>query len=310
VLELAPPQAEVLYWLAYLESLRPGASASAWTPALQRAEAASPRLVFPFRAESAEVFEWAGRQVDSWRPKYYLALVLWSRNETARARDLLERCGSAPDFAPFYAVRAKALDATAHDRSLADLRRASELDPKEWRYGKLLAERHLEDRAYDKALEVASRYYKQSPGSYVLGMLFAKTLLRAGRVADAAAMLARVNVLPYEGSTEGRLLYREAQLLLGAEAFKAGRTAEAARRVAAAREWPENLGAGKPYREDADERLEDWLEAKCLDKLGRGAEAARLRDQVSRFAGAAPASRAAWPEGATRDESRILAAWD
>jgi hypothetical protein len=73
VLELAPPQAEVLYWLAYLaarsdggagsptgksDDLAPG-SASAL---LQRAESASPRMVFPFRSESAEVFEWAMRK--------------------------------------------------------------------------------------------------------------------------------------------------------------------------------------------------------------------------------------------------------
>jgi len=26
-----------------------------------------------------------------------------------------------------------------------------------------------------------------------------------------------------------------------------------------ARQWPENLGSGKPYPENADEHLEDWL---------------------------------------------------
>ena len=30
-----------------------------------------------------------------------------------------------------------------------------------------------------------------------------------------------------------------------------------------ARQWPENLGAGKPYPADIDERLEDWLTAQC-----------------------------------------------
>ena len=197
----------------------------------------------------------------------------------------------------------------SRERALADLLRAAERDPKEWRYGKLIAERYLDDRVYDRALEVASRYYKQAPDSYILGMLFAKSLLRVGRLADAEAMLARVDVLPYEGATDGRALYREVQLLLGAQALREGRTAEALRRVAGARQWPENLGAGKPYPEDVDERLEDWLEAACLDKAGRSAEAAVLRGRVAKLA-ARPDSTAPWPEsGATPDEARILAAW-
>ena len=33
--------------------------------------------------------------------------------------------------------------------------------------------------------------------------------------------------------------------------------------IAKAREWPENLGAGRPYDADLDERLEDWLAYQC-----------------------------------------------
>jgi tetratricopeptide (TPR) repeat protein len=172
-----------------------------------------------------------------------------------------------------------------------------------------VAERYLDDKAYDRALEVATRYYKQSPDSYILGMLFAKSLLRVGRLADAEAMLVRIQVLPYEGATDGRALHREVQLLLGAQAFRAGRTLEALRRVAVARQWPENLGAGKPYPEDVDERLENWLEAACLQKAGRMAEAGALRERVAK-AGPRPGSTAPWPTaGATADEARILAAW-
>ena len=121
LLELAPPQAEVLYWLAYVQwqieskagaadgnagaaegkagalphaEVDGGVAQSSSVAVLQRAESASPRLVFPFRSESAEVFEWAMRAVPgSWRPKYYLALIRWSRNDLPRARALLDECG-------------------------------------------------------------------------------------------------------------------------------------------------------------------------------------------------------------------------
>ncbi len=154
------------------------------------------------------------RKTDNWRPKYYLALVLWSRNDMARARDLLTSCGNAPDFAPFYAARAKAFEPVSRDQALADLRRAAELDPREWRFGKLLTERFIEDKAFGPALDTATRYFKASPDNYMLGMLHAKSLLLNRRYAEASDALAKLNVLPYEGATEGRALYREAQLML------------------------------------------------------------------------------------------------
>jgi tetratricopeptide (TPR) repeat protein len=267
VLELAPPQAEVLYWLAYLQHQRQNPAANA---ALRKAEAASPHLVFPFRSESARVFEWAMTQTPTWRPKYYLALILWSRNETVRARQLLEQCGETADFPPLYAARARAFDPVSRDRALTDLERAAGMDPRSWRYGRLLVERFIEDKDYRASLETATRYHEADPGNYIIGMLHAKSLLLNGRFAEADQALRGLKVLPYEGATEGRGLYREAQLMLAVEHLKAGRAQDALKRVAAAREWPEHLGAGKPYSEDVDERLEDWLEAQALERQGQG----------------------------------------
>ncbi len=278
VLELAPPGTEVLYWLAWLQHQvgDPGAAAT-----LRRAEAASPRLVFPFRSESVPVFEWAARETGTWRPTYYLALILWSHGEVNRARLLLDSCGTTPDFAPFYAARAKVFETSAPDRALADLRRAAEMDPGEWRFGKALTERYLRDRAVGPALETAGRYAAAFPANYILGMLHARTLLLSGRVADAAALLGRLQVLPFEGSTDGRRLYREAQLLLAAEAFSAGDRAAAAKHIAAAREWPEHLGAGRPYADDVDERLEDWMAAQVLQREGKAQEARALLERLA-----------------------------
>ena len=285
-LELAQPTAEVLYWLAFLQNARHDPAAA---DTLRQAEASSPRLVFPFRSESAPVFEWAAGQTATWRPKYYLALILWSRGETDRARNLLRSCGALPDYAPFYAARAKAFEPVSPESALADLTRAAELEPREWRLGKALAERHIRDGSYVPALEVAQRYTIAFPENYILGMLHARTLLLNARVGEAAAVLDRLNVLPFEGSTDGRTLYREAQLLLGAEALRAGDIDAAARRVAAAREWPERLGAGKPYPEDVDERLEDWMAATCLERAGKAGEARVLFERVA----ASPKARGA-----------------
>lgn len=182
---------------------------------------------------------------------------------------------------------------------MTDLRHAARLDPQEWRFGKLLAERYVEDTAFGAALETVARYVKASPDNYILGTLHAKALLLNQRYAEASAALAKLNVLPYEGATDGRALYREAQLMLGAADARAGKWADAAKRVAAAREWPEHLGAGKPYAENVDERLEDRLQAQCLERLGRVAESRAILDRLGPSRPAAPGSL----------ESRVLAAW-
>jgi tetratricopeptide (TPR) repeat protein len=312
LLEMAPPTGEVLYWLAFVQdALHDPVSAET----LRRADAASPRLVFPFRAESVPVFEWAAGKTPDWRPKYYLALIWWSRHEMARARDLLSQCGSAPDFAPFYAARAAAFETVSGDRALADLRRAADLDPREWRFGRLLVERAIDDRAFDQALETAERYSTASPGNYVLGMLHAKALLLTRRFTEASAALARLNVLPYEGSAGARALYREAELMVGVAEMKAGRPDAAMRRITAARDWPEHLGAGKPYPEDVDERLEDFLAADCFDRQGRSADARVLRDRLAGPGASRPgfarllSALAAKAAGLAADGRQALAAW-
>ncbi|MBP1635608.1 MAG: hypothetical protein H6Q10_2182 [Acidobacteria bacterium] len=310
LLALSPPSSEVLYWRAWLASRGDAPDAASL---LREADAASPALAFPFRAESLDVFEWAARTSASWKPKYYLALVRWGLNDLAAARELFEGLGEAPDYAPFYAARAQAFARVPGPRARADLERAAALDPGAWRYGKLLAERLLADGQAERAREVAARYAAASPANYILGMLHARALLRTGRYADADSLLRRLEVLPFEGATEGRTLYREAQLMLAVEALQASRLDAFLDRVKAAREWPEHLGAGKPYPENVDERLEDWLEAAGLERLGRGAEAeaayARLAGDTREGFGLLLAALAGRRLGRQAEAERSLAAW-
>jgi hypothetical protein len=312
VLALSPENAEVLYWLARVKDQRgdPGAAA-----VLQKADAASPELVFPFRPESAEVLGWAASKSASWRPRYYLALVHWGAGNLDEARRLLEAAGDAPDFAPFYAARSLAFEDAAKEKSSSDLERAARLDPAQWRFGRMLAERQLRDGETARGLETARAYAARFPDSYILGMLHAKALLANGRYRDGAALLARLKVIPYEGSIEGRRLYREAHLMLAVESLKKGDAAAARREVDAARQWPENLGAGKPYPADVDERLEDLLAAQCLARRGQTAAATEMLERAAspdgRDRGAGPLVRALALKQAGREAEgrQLLAEW-
>jgi len=275
LLELAPPTAEVLYWLAYLRR----------NPSLlARAEAASPAFVFPFRPESIAVFEWADKQRAAWQPKYFLALIRWSQGETDEARRLLKSCGEQADFAPFYAARAQAAQETAQ----ADLQMAARLDPRQWRYGAMLARHHLNKGERAAALAVAADYAKRFRTNDVLALLYAKTLIVAARYREAVELLSSLSLLPCEGSTEAHSLFRQAHLMLAAEKLQAGKPEEALQFVHTAREWPERLGAGKPYPEELDERLEDWLEYRCLLRSSREDEARQALERIVAFS---PGSR-------------------
>ncbi len=285
LLELAEPNAEILYWKAYLQNgLRKGNARQA----LKDADRASPWLVFPFRPESQAVFDWAAGQSRSWKPRYYLALLAWSRGDQDRALEHLDACGAEPDYPPFYAARAKLN--RSRDGSLVDLKRAASLEPGEWRYGKLLAERLIEDNEIGAALEITGRHFGASPSNHIIALLHARTLLLDRRYAEASRVLGSITVLPSEGQADARGVYREAELMLAASEMRVGKIERALAHVAAAREWPERLGAGKPYPNEVDERFEDWLTGECFLRQGKAGEAQALFErfvEVERATGGA-----------------------
>jgi tetratricopeptide (TPR) repeat protein len=267
VLDLAPPTAETLYWLAYLRRD---------TNVLARAEAASPEFVFPFRTESIPVFEWAARQLPGWQPSYFLALIRWHLGDLEEARRLLTACGDEPRFAPFYAARAQ----LAKDDAAADLQRAVQLDPAQWRYGVMLARHSLKRGDPAAALAVAGDYARRFPANDTLALLRAKALLLTGQYLAAVEFLGSLHVLPAEGTTEAHALFREAHLLLAVGRLQTGAFDDALRLVGIARQWPEQLGAGKPYPADMDERLEDWLAAQCYVALKDPGKARQALDRI------------------------------
>lgn len=268
LLELAPPTAEVLYWLAYLRHD---------TNLLVRAESASPAFVLPFRIESIPVFEWASQTTRAWQSRYYLALIRWHHGELASARELLSSCGDEPKFAPFYAARAQVVE----ENAARDIERAAQLDPSQWRYGLLLA-KHVARTNPAAALTVTERYTSRFPSNNVLALVNAKMLVLNGQYQVAADILAPLNLLPCEGSTEARATLREAYLMLALEQMKTASFDRARHFIGKAREWPENLGAGRPYTEDLDERLEDWLAWQCVQGVNQR-EASSLPRKILAF---------------------------
>ena len=302
VLSLAVDQPEVLYWRAWLRKRLGELDAASF---VTRAETLTPRLVFPFRTETAAVLRWAFSRHASWQTAYYLALVEANLGNADRARALLVEAATTPTVALFYAARAQMIAETDPVQSLVDWRRAMALDTTEWRYGRAVAERLLYDKHTEAAVTLSGDYARRFPGKPPLGMLHARALLAAGRASDAAVWMDRLEVLPAEGAAEAHALYREANLIVALERLGAHTrrgALDALARTGKAREWPERLGTGKPYPADVDERLEDWIEALALVRLGR-------RENADAAWGPVEAVVNSIPAGSDDITTRVLRAW-
>ncbi|PWA11628.1 DUF5107 domain-containing protein [Flavobacterium laiguense] len=267
---LAVPNAELMYWKAFLENKAVDLSQI------------QPGISFPFRAETADVLEKLISTNDQWLLKYHLALIEWNRNNLAKAKELFQQCGTKPADPAFYAARA-ALMKDNPELALIDLQQAIKLDKQGWRYSKLLAEHFIVQKQYDKALAVVEPFYKGHKDNYIMGMLYAKTLLLTKKYADADTFLTQLQILPFEGATAGRQLYHEAKLMQAVTEMKNKQYKKALQFIAEAKLWPTNLGVGKPYEEDIDERLENWLDYQCYTSLGNNENAKQSLQKIITF---------------------------
>jgi tetratricopeptide (TPR) repeat protein len=264
VLNVVPQEEpEIVYWKAFLSG----------TPL--DASSLKPGYMFPFRSETAKILEKLIHQNDHWLLKYHLALLHWNSNDVASAKKLFEECGEKPAYAPYYAARAK-LYADDSVMVLSSLQKAKSIDESQWRYIRALISYYLNHGQPAKAVSLSSVAIRQFPENYVLGMLHASALIAGKQYAAADKYLDKLNVLPNEGSTSGRLLYREAKIMLARQNITDGNCKKALQYLQQAREWPEHLGSGKPYEQDVDERPEDWLSYQCLQKTNKKAASAML----------------------------------
>ncbi len=289
VLEAMPPHPLGQFWLAHL--LRDKAPAESRAH-LDTAAAGPASFVFPFRREMIPVLKWAAAGSESWKPKYYLALLLWNAGRGDEARELFERCGDVPDFAPFFLARAKFMetksglpegrDAASGEnnvRILSDLKRALALDPGDWKIQHALFSRFIATGLFAEALDIAKKASQQDGTYFILAMDHAKALLINGKYESALDVLKSTRILPYEGAWEGRDLYRQANLYLGSREIARKNFSRAPRFAEAARAWPEQLGVGKPF--ETDERLENYLAAVSRERAGDRTQAKKYYEAVA-----------------------------
>jgi tetratricopeptide (TPR) repeat protein len=272
VLSLSPAHPEVYYWMANLKHQLGDKDAIDF---IDKANLLSSELVFPFRSRSAEVLTWVVGKSLNWKPKYYLGLIYWSKNNVEVAKELFIKCGT-PDFPPFYAVKTELMK----EDNVSNLQKAGKLNPTEWRYGKLLINQFISSKDYVSALTTAKEYNKKFPQDFRLSMLLAKTLLLNKQYKACTDLLAKTSILPYEGATEGRQLYREAWLMQAVVNIQSRNYKGALNAIQTSKLWPDNLGVGKPYDEDIDLRLENYMEGLCMEQTKQSDQAIKKWNEV------------------------------
>lgn len=278
LLSAAPgsPQLQLLNaWLAHVTGNEPLAVSS-----LEKALKASPKLVFPSKAEMLNPLEWAGSISADWKVKWYKSLILLNLGRDEKAKEILLSCKNIPDFYPFYQVRSGLLEPGSSEAA-ADVDRTYQLAGGDWRPALFASRFFLERGDTLKALQMVKEQSNASPGNYYLSLHLAKMLEMTGKYAESVDLLSKTEVLPNEGATEGREIWRYANLgnALGFIAKKQYKNALAS--IEKARQWPLNLGVGKPYR--VDERLEDFFALTCYKSLNDRAKAEKTLLKITGF---------------------------
>lgn len=279
---------------------------------LQRAGALSPAMVFPFRPSSLKALEWAKTVQPDWKIDYYEALIRWANQDKAKALELLENCGEA-DYAPFYLSRASLKEGESR---LADLLKAEQIEMS-WRTGFALINHYVANNQWQKAVETGKKYTKKYPSNYYIGLKYAKALCETGQYQPCISLLSRMQILPNEGSYAGRAVYREANLYRAMEQLSHKNYKQVMKSVEASKEWPENLGVGKPYDNMIDSRLEDYLEAKAAAGQGDSRKASALLSAVAGYktsrshfgSGNLLSALALRESGKVQEADRMVAAW-
>lgn len=271
VLEKAPDHILIRYLQAYLNKKMEE------PPVISDPES-NIQFIFPFRQEFLTIFQDAEKGSPNWQNRYFMGLMYWNYGQLDEARNLFRSCGDEPDFAAFYLARTKLFDKIDTELVIHDLERALKLDPNSWRSYKYLVEFYLNHSAYPQALEYARKSARKFHSNFIVQADLAKLELYNKNYKKALDILEDLNILPAEGAREGHDIYRQAHVLQAVDAYKNGKTEKALDHIAIAREWPENLGVGRPY--ETDERIEDYLQGIILMAEGKDTEAVQAFQRI------------------------------
>ncbi|HZJ20370.1 MAG TPA: DUF5107 domain-containing protein, partial [Pricia sp.] len=238
-------------------------------------------FVSPYRRETLPVMEWAAQQSDNWKFKYYLAQNYLAVGQIEKGKSLLKALGDRPDSDVFYRFRAKMTGDDDTASASKDHTKALEMQPNDWKIWEENIQFHLKNTDYDKAYGLSKKAYSKFPKNYNIGLAHTKALLNTGRFEEVLSVLAAIQVLPYEHASESRDIYERAHLAVAKSSMQEKNYKKAIRVLEKSKEWPENIGVGKPY--NPDERAQDYLLALAFEKTGESDKSKTLLNGIVEY---------------------------
>jgi tetratricopeptide (TPR) repeat protein len=278
LLSIAPESPQLSLLNAYLNHASGNEKAA--VSLLDKAIKASPTLVFPSRTEMLKLLEWAGTITPDWKINYYKGLILFNDGDKEKGKECWQSCKNVPDFYPFYIARSKMFE-PKDPQAAADVDRALRLAGKDWRTGFFASNFYFEQGDTLKALKLVKDNLKSNPENYIVKLQLSEMLEKTGDYPTSVNLLAKTEVLPNEGSSEGREIWRRANLGNAINLIRKNQYKKALESIDKARQWPENLGVGRPYI--VDERKEDYLALTCFKALNNKAKSVETAQKITGF---------------------------
>ena len=246
-----------LLWQAYLDKNNSG-------KLIEAAVSLPINMVFPYHGETSTMLDALAVQNKNWKIKYYDALVKWNLGLTEEARQLFEDCGDEPNSVIFYLAKAK-LFIENGDQYLKAISRAREIDSDNEQVNVAWIQYYLKRKEYAEVEKLSLLNFEKNKEKSGFGLFYAKALLGNQKYNECIAFLENLELIPFEGSTDGRTIYYEACLRSALNSYKKGDFKSTIDFCKKSKLWPINLGIGKPYI--TDERFDDYLSALSYEKL-------------------------------------------
>ena len=270
--------AKIHLWTAYLAQDMAGGPSNEY---LDRAIAAPVDFVFPYRPETIDVLQWAISQNANWKFKYYLAQNYIAVGQKDLGLQLLQDSGNEPDSDIFYRFRARMFQNKDYEANEKDYLKALQLNSSDWKLREEVVQFYLDNDKIAPAYKLAKKSYAKYPKNANIGLIYAKSSLLNDQYGKTIEVLKDILILPFEHASESKKIYTEAHILMALNNMKSGKYNKAISLLESSKEWPENLGVGKPFH--ADERLQDYLLAVNYELLQDSNKSAQLLNGILSF---------------------------
>jgi len=265
-------------WMAYL--IR-NSKTEETSKILSKMTKGSVSFVFPYRRETIPVLEWAIAQNTDWKLKYYLAQNYIAVGKKKEGKKILKDLGTTPDSDIFYRFRAKMNAERSFEEKSADYKKALALNQKDWKVWEENIQFYIKNEKYEVAHDLSKKAYQIFNNNYNIGLAHAKSLLETGQFEKVIPVLETIQVLPYEHASESRIIYERSHLGIALAALKKNNFYKAIAILIKSKEWPENIGVGKPYQ--PDERVQNYMLAVAYSKTGDSEKSKILLDSVMKY---------------------------